>query len=115
MPHFFRLGSHLKDAHEEEGDTSEAREVGRAPWWPQAMACSEVVASPLCILWQLSDSRKAGGVGYPAYSVEDDRVMCQRPPSRLMSELGVKQPCFQSLTGSMNKYPHASHGRDWGL
>lgn len=48
--------------------------------------------------------------GYPAY-----REMCQRPPSRQLPELGVKQPCFQSLAWSMNKYPHASHPRDCGL
>lgn len=74
LPLFFRLGNHLKDAHEEEGDTTEAKEWaehhGGHRQWP--VGCSELVAGLLCILWQLSDPRKAGGVGYPSYRGEDD-------------------------------------------
>lgn len=69
--------------------------------------------NPLAVQW-LQKSRQ-WLVGSPAYRGEDDRVMCQRLPSRLVSELAIKQPCFQSLAGSMNKYPHESHRRDRGL
>jgi len=54
---------------------------------------------------QLSDSQKAqkAGGACPVYKQEDDRAICPRLPSRLVSELGIKLHSSKTLTGSVNK------------